>query len=716
MPVFPSLPLIGYCDRVSAHAGQTVAFKVSSALGGPYRARLVRIVSADPNPDGPGPIEWEVEAPFAGRHPSRAQAIRPGSYGRTDAALAQEGDGAIRLEATIWPTLPDKPGQTVLAYGDVALTVGPDGVAGEIAGQRVATGAPLKARRWYRIALGFDADSGAVRVVQRDLNTPHPDGAEAGLRLPAPAPARRHRVLIAAREDGLGEAAGHFNGKIEAPAVYFAADAHEAALAARWDFARDTPTTRIRDTGPNGLDGGLVNLPARAMTGAAWDGTETCWRHAPGQYGAIHFHDDDVADFGWDTDFTFTVPDDLPSGLYAARLEGEGHWDAIPFFVTPPPGERRAALCVVIPTFTYVVYGNHARVDFGPHWTDRAAAWAGYPANPAEHPELGWSTYNQHADGSGICHATHRRPLLTLRPGFLTFADGVGSGLRHLQADTHLIAWLHAKGHAYDIVTDHDLDEGGAARLTGYKAVTTTTHPEYHTLTSLNALRDYRDAGGKLVYLGGNGFYWRIARHGEMPDALEIRRGEGGIRAWEAEPGEYFQAFDGAYGGLWRRNGRPPQQLAGIGFIAQGLFEGSHYRRTADSHAADLAWVFEGIEGETFGDYGLSGGGAAGFELDCVDERLGTPEGVRVLARSEDHGPSFVLVPEELLTHVATRNGARPGQRLHADMIYGELPGGGAIFATGSITFCGSLPRDGFDNPVSRLLDNVLTRFLADGE
>ncbi len=48
---------------------------------------------------------------------------------------------------------------------------------------------------------------------------------------------------------------------------------------------------------------------------------------------------------------------------------------------------------------------------------------------------------------------------------------------------------------------------------TSSKAVTTATHPEYHTAETLDALRDYRDAGGNLMYLGGNGFYWRIAFH-----------------------------------------------------------------------------------------------------------------------------------------------------------------------------------------------------------
>ena len=72
--------------------------------------------------------------------------------------------------------------------------------------------------------------------------------------------------------------------------------------------------------------------------------------------------------------------------------------------------------------------------------------------------------------------------MLTMRPGFLTFNDPRGSGLRHYPADLHLLAWLEAKGIAFDIVTDEDLDDEGAALLAPYRAVLTGSHPEYHTL------------------------------------------------------------------------------------------------------------------------------------------------------------------------------------------------------------------------------------------
>ncbi|MGF1528724.1 MAG: N,N-dimethylformamidase beta subunit family domain-containing protein [Candidatus Competibacterales bacterium] len=425
----------------------------------------------------------------------------------------------------------------------------------------------------------------------------------------------------------------------------------------------------------------------------------------------MYFHQDDICDFGWETDFTFTVPDDLPSGVYVMRLGSGDHWDAMPFFVCAPRGQPRASLCVLIPTFTYTVYGNHARPDYDPSWQARSKPWGAYPHNPAQHRAYGLSTYNYHPDGSGICHACHRRPLLTLRPGYLTFGSGDGSGLRHFQADSHLISWLHAKAIDYDVITDHELHHEGVEVLAPYRGVATTTHPEYHTPATLDGLQAYRDHGGHLLYLGGNGFYWRIALHPQQPQVIEIRRAEGGIRAWAAEPGEYYHAFDGGYGGLWRRNGRPPQRLVGVGFTAQGTFKGTHYRRVCFDPALD--WLFAGIDDDIVGGFGYSGGGAAGYELDRVDGRLGSPEQTVVLARSEAAADDFVLVPEEQLTHITTLSGEAVEDLLRADMVYFELPGGGSVFAVGSITFCGSLPWNGFSNDVSTLLENVVRRCLA---
>ena len=437
-----------------------------------------------------------------------------------------------------------------------------------------------------------------------------------------------------------------------------------------------------------------------------------CFRHRPEHYGAIHFHDDDIYDFGWETDFTFTIPNDLPSGAYIARISCNGHEDSIPFFVCSPLGQPTAKLCVLVSTFTYVIYGNYARSTYHESWHTRVSEWEAYPWNPAVHQEYGMSTYNFHGDGSGICHASHMRPLFNVRPGYLSTGIGEDSGLRHLPADGHLLTWLDQMGVDYDIITDRELHEDGVAALESYHVVTTGSHPEYHTANTLNAIEAYRDQGGNLMYLGGNGFYWRIAVHESETGAIEIRRGEGGIRAWAAEPGEYFNAFDGNYGGMWRRNGRPPQTIAGLGFTAQGNFTASYYRRQEASKEPELAWIFEGIDEETIGGFGLSGGGAAGFELDRVDHRLGTPEDAVIIARSENHDDQTILVPEEMLTHVTNWPKESTEDLIRADMIYFTVPGGGQVFSTGSITYCGCLPWNSGENSISKLTMNVLKRFL----
>ena len=236
---------------------------------------------------------------------------------------------------------------------------------------------------------------------------------------------------------------------------------------------------------------------------------------------------------------------------------------------------------------------------------------------------------------------------------------------------------MHNQNIDYDIITDDELDREGVEAIRGYDAVMTGTHPEYHTTAMLDALMAYRDGGGRLIYLGGNGFYWRIVRHAEDPDLLEIRRAEDGLRAWASEPGEYYNGFDGSYGGLWRRNARPPQQLVGIGFTAQGVFVGEGYKRICFDSTFD--WVFSGINDDVIGDFGFSGNGAAGFELDRIDPALDNGLDITILAQS--FGDSFMLVPEEQLTHLTNLSGESEAQAKRADMVYVKTPSGGEVFA-----------------------------------
>lgn len=716
------LPITGYLDRFSHRPGETFTAHVGVRTAGPARARLVRVISGDPNPAGPGLRFEDLSAVFATEFAGRHQPIALGSHAVIDPAPARDPAQPCTWTTLILAGLPGET-RTVLSETDAAaqvtLRAGAIGVEAVLAWPggtlTLRTDSQLRARTWYRIWLSADPSTGAVTLGQTDTTgaTATTRAEARGLRLPSGG------TLLFAAENAAAPS-GHFTGKIEEPALLAGTRAAwPDALARRdlpvislWDFGLAIDSQTIVDTGRQNRHGRLVNAPTRAVVGARWSGTEHCWRHAPQDYAAIHFHDGDIDDCHWQPSFTFTVPENLKSGAYALHItcaEGE---DWLPLYVLPKREGPHAPIAFLASTFTYQAYANHARGNADADYMAHVKEWGAYPHNADHWPLYGRSTYNKHADGSGISLSSRLRPILTIRPGYLTFNDPLGSGLRHYPADTHLLAWLTDKGLDFDVVTDEDLDDEGVSLIAPYKTVLTGSHPEYHTPGTLDALSAYTHSGGKLCYLGGNGFYWRIARDRARPHMIEIRRAEGGIRAWAAEPGEYYNAIDGQMGGLWRRNRRPPQQLAGVGFSGQGKFEGTYYRRLPASYEGELAWVFAGINEEIVGDYGLSGGGAAGFELDRADPMLGTPENTVILARSEDPPKSFVTVHEELLGASNTISGENAPDLMRGEIVYFDTPSGGAVFSVGSITFCGSLWRDGrFDGPVSRLLENVVRRF-----
>ena len=698
--------LAGYSDKLSARPRDTIKFCVSSRASSNFKATLHRSISADPNPDGPGVIEEDASNYFKpANFPSRHQAFTPGSFAHSEQNLRAKITNEIAIKLWFMPSIVRANDQTLLAWGDFSIILDHQGFVTAKLPDHISISSlqPIKCHQWYKVEVNFTENG----IVTLDLVSKLDPVAGVGITsieiaginqlfpISVDAPIR----IAAGFEDNLR----CFNGKIEAPEIIV-----DKSLLAQWDFS--THITSLYVKAKIGPDLFLKNTPTRGVTGYKWDATEFCWRHKPEHYAAIYFHEDDIYDFEWEHDFELVIPDNMPSGVYVMRIEAEGYYDAMPFFVCPPLGKRKSNLCILVSTFTYTVYGNHARPDFNPSWLERIEAWGAYPNNPSQFQQYGLSTYNNHIDGSGICHASHKRVLFNLRPGFSTFGQSTCSGLRHFQADSHLITWLHSKKIDYDIITDDELDRDGLAAISGYKAVMTGSHPEYHTTKMLNALTDYRENGGGLIYLGGNGFYWRIARHSEDPTLLEIRRSEDGIRAWAAEPGEYYNAFDGSYGGLWRRNGRPPQQLVGIGFTAQANFVGMPYKRICFDSKFD--WVFDGIDENLLGDFGFSGHGAAGFELDRRDEKLDQGLDIITLAQSFDVDNQFVLVPEEVLTHLTNLSGEPEANVKRADMVYFQTASGGQVFATGSITFCGSLPWNNSDNNISKLLENVVQKFL----
>jgi N,N-dimethylformamidase len=387
----------------------------------------------------------------------------------------------------------------------------------------------------------------------------------------------------------------------------------------------------VRDQGPNGLHGLGLQRPVRAMTGYNWSGKHDDWRVAPREYGGIAFHDDAVMDCGWDTTFSWTIPAGTRSGAYAARVTIGEVEDHIPFWIRP--AKATAPILYLMPTNSYLAYANEMivhHVPVGQAILAHAAVLTEKEADYYQDPKYGRSTYDHWADGAGVCYTSWKRPILNIRPKWRSSAIGT---TWQFPRDLSVIAWLENKNYNYDVATDHDL-AANPDLLKDYSVVLTGSHPEYWSEQGLNDLEDYIAGGGRLMYLGGNGFYWVSSfREGE-PEFMEVRKGEAGMRAWQAEPGEYYHQTSAERGGIWRNRARPPQKLTGVGFTTQGFDECHPYKRMPDSYHKSVAWIFNGVEGDVFGDFGLALGGAAGLETERYDLELGTPPHTKLLASS----------------------------------------------------------------------------------
>ena len=733
--------LTGYTDRLSAAPGETVTFYVSSVAPA-FQADLVRLIHGDPNPMGPGLLVESVEAAFAGTYPGGVQEIATGSYVIVSpSSVLSVGEG-ITMQLWLRPTLIDAGVQGILSHwlpGDApsgyALLIDNGKLTFRLAdgaGHQAELTCPAALRQdtWHVVAASFDATSGEAHLWQRPLTDWPGDPAQSNVMqqtgLHSLGVVDGPLLMAALAAEVPGRYTAHFNGKIDRPRLFrrvlgadelAALERGESPLEAgrdvmaAWDFAQEISTNRVLDSGPHGLHGTAVNTPARGMTGANWTGDESAFRHAPAEYGAIHFHDDDLEDARWAPSFIFTIPDDLSSGLYAARLQADGAVDHIPLIVRPPQGVSREPIAYLISTFTYLAYANeHMPVeplglfpfaDMNAHAEEYA-----YIADNGLH-----SLYDTHHDGSGVRYASWKRPLVNMRPDHIF---RIYSAPERLGTDLYLTHWLRAKGITCDTFADENLHEEGADLLAPYRVVVTCSHPEYWTAPMLEALHEYLDQGGRVMYLGGNGFYWVTGVDPERPHIIEIRRWRG-TETWETNPGEAFLSTTGEQGGLWRNRNRAPQRRLGVGFTSQGNDFSRPYDRLPASDEPRAEFIFDGVPERVIGDFPslMLRHGAAGYEIDRADAALGTPPHALVLASATGFSDSYQHVVEEVLSTDNERGGTQSSQ-VRADIVFFEGPQGGAVFSVGSIAWCGSLSYNEFENPVSRITENVLRRFASE--
>lgn len=728
------MKLVGYTDRLSVAPRERIAFMVSSELPR-YRADIVRLIHGDSNPAGPGFKARAVSAEVSGEYAGKTQLLRPGSYVRIPGAQRLNVNGSFTVHMWIRPTTPKKSLQTLVSSLDASgcgFAVRLDrGCLSVQLGRRSETATlherPVTNQAWYSAAVIYDHVRGRVRLSLDAIElTATRLSASAVMPLRGSAAAAGADVLIAtelAPAESGRTLDNFYNGKIDTPVLYDRGLSEEdlaqlrratsktpAGALGAWDFARDIRSTRVTDVSGNCFHGCTINRPTRAVAGRAWNGSEVVWTRAPEQYAAIHFHDDDLDDAGWEESLTWRVPEDTPSGIYALHIHAEGEEDYLPFAVRPTPGGATARIVFLMPTFSYLAYGNEHTAERPEAATLAKMMGADrqidYPSAPHDKYIVANrlnSLYDTHTDGSGTCYSSWLRPILTMRPKYRSHIAGT-TVPHQFNADLHLVDWLVEQGYQFDVVTDENLHSEGRALLDSYTVVMTGTHPEYWSEQMLRACQQYLHDGGRMMYLGGNGMYWVIQLDPESGHTVEMRRTQpSSPRFFDPHPGELHLSTTGERGGPWRLRGLPTFEWLGVVMSGAGRV-GQHYRRRPQSFEEPAAWIFDGVgPNELIGNFKNlhTGYGAAGGEVDRADFGVvGTPHHTLVLATSDRFSSSWFWDPLE------------PVHMPRSDVALLEYPNGGAVFSVSSIAWCSCLSYNLYDNNISRITRNVLDGFL----
>ena len=335
----------------------------------------------------------------------------------------------------------------------------------------------------------------------------------------------------------------------------------------------------------------------------------------------------------WNNNATIYLNPTWPSGLYNAKLTDSNGSTFDVIFVIQAAQPEPDHLLVIASTNTWQAYNN----------------WGGV------------SYYSVAIEGqsSSTVHFDRPNPVAT--------AEGNEGHLS--AAERHVYRWLEAEQHPYHVISDRFLHEN-PGYLSGYEAVVLNTHPEYWTDEMYQTLYHYVDQqGGNLIYLGGNGIYYRVSYDGKQ---MEVRKNGGN------------HVHDNLLGGKWEDIGPHPSLLMGISYDRRGYQTYAPYEVLKPNH-----WIFAGTglsQGSLIGPSGLNGGGASGFETDKMTHF--SPDSTILLAKGinpDDGGASMVYVKDN--------------------------SSGGQVFSVGSVSFGGSLV---VDTTLTRVVNNVIDHFLVD--
>jgi len=343
----------------------------------------------------------------------------------------------------------------------------------------------------------------------------------------------------------------------------------------------------------------------------------------------------------WSPSLYMKLSDNLQSGYYAMKMESGGYEFYVPFIIRPKSGTEQS-IVVVASTNTWQAYNDWGGASFYSFSND----------NP--------------------CGLRYAKQVSFLRP-YANLKLSHEQTEHTLNAEMNLFNWLSYNDYKFDVISDDDLHKDTSI-LSHYKVLILTPHPEYWTKEMYANLERHIEAGHDLMYLGGNGVYWKTTNN---YDQLECRKDSS------------MHEQTGERGGKWRDLGKPESAVLGVQYDNRGIGTYSPYQVQNASH-----WVYNGTgvsNGQEFAYPNYFNIAGSGHETDKMTSF--SPTGTILLAKG--------------MNPASAGSSANLGG---ADMVYYESASGAKVFSAGSISFCSTLLNDDI---VSSITKNVLDRFIA---
>lgn len=458
-----------------------------------------------------------------------------------------------------------------------------------------------------------------------------------------------------------------------------------------WSFAN--PADRYADVSGAGNHGQSANHPVAAIGGPAYDPSDGGPGYDPAadprRGSAVRFASDDLVDAGWPAALTWSVPDDAPSGIYAARLQlrGQDVDDSlhVPFVVSRRTPRRPDSVALLCATNTWLAYGRR------PHQSRRAAGMES-------------SFYSTHSSGNPFFHVGTRLPLPQLDPFGYESRRSARMNHSHLvRPELYAQAWLERNAIPYEVVADSAL-HAEPALLERFRVLLIAGHNEYWSDEMWSGIDHYLRGGGQVVSLSGNTGHWRVTLDLEERIIESRKVVDGHDERWLSPDtwGDRWHCHGGGAGGRFLLVDRPAHRLLGTdtqGMIDDGTptaFAGFEVIEPDHPLFHEPTPVPLGVDG-VIGLTSANGPAASGYEFDATALRLGEedelPAGLTVLA-------SAFGQPNLEWNGVERDHGG--------DIVYWERPDGGTVFVVGSIGATGALLAD---EPMGILVGNVLRRF-----